>query len=1245
MAGSSWSPSAAAKTLPTTLTPDVKNWWASRYGNQKLLDAVAHRGTRDNNAMTFVRGKFLTEFMDDVYGHLELSKQDKEWYEGQVLGNPVYQHVYRAAQRFKVTGRAYTPAAPRPTKIKHRADPHDYWRRENPELYATLKADHEAEHGQLNFGASRGFNLAAFKAQGKDVIEKFEKLAKEDLAAVRAIQMIDDPELRAKYVVGLLKEIKTALHHAEVTAGVQMSVQILTPLGNSQYKLSSIVSKGLMEFAKSGPLEDFLGAMQDFVEESGSNRVHGGPVRIAIICDFSKAKFPFFPDIPSSIRQDALRALFRSFVTIVWVFYGGTKQVAWEEIGRDVDKWIDPECRPPDAIWKDPGSMPRAPLLVWVCWIHNAQAGKHKNLGEEVRREFVECNNRTECHLIFDRPVTRSHAVGDLPYGEANFAYAAHLAAAKAQSTPKPDHWLGLPTIGPHTKTSVLHDEEEATIRALSATTAPEVRERIEKIVECIKEHQRLIPATTPKGVWAHPSTLPIIIPPSIPTNPVANPFSPLWPPIHYFRASPNVPFESTIQFFWAFVEVALTTGLLHHEESGTLLGGDSGMIQIIRPLLVLLFYLLAIRGNITLPETLPAELNVSTLPVKMYDRLLEWIDASIEALDATNAILRKTSEERSAVRFAGDEHAPAFEVAEIADLPPESDEPMQPPVAGRASSATPRPSSSSKRSKPRPRPKPKSSKAKGKRPMRSAESESESDGSAVSSKSGSDVPSIDYDKLDKRPDDDDDDDDDDTAWLGDNSGDIDSISRDLRVTGDEGGATTSDKPKNLVFGALPVLPLHEPPEFNTASQAIAALQDFEREATSTIAALHNLGGTAPVWDGEHREDAKAYAARWPSEAQPVYELIYLRRLAWASAETAAPCIRSHARHLLNALRNCVVACGYAERIARLHGEARTPMVQTLMAQVDSSKKLAARVKWIYHELETFQLLATSWFDRLELAWRWEDPPCDLAKLRSFGLLHTQWADEVATTCSGFLAERSLTLADLKIPQDDPILNTPIIWYRFACPTANEEPAGLRASLGQPLQAASPATSPPQAEATGAKTGPAAGTSLPSPPITLPNPVPPSELATSTPPPSNPSPSPSQPITSPRPVPPSGPATPALPLSNLSPSQPQPAQPDQTTVPVQQPPPAATPSSRSAPPDPTPSVTPEETSTGASAENESATTKKSRKRAAPASDEPRRASNRQRSTVSKGPPALVQKTQVDAPTTQKEHSKRKSGTR
>lgn len=254
-------------------------------------------------------------------------------------------------------------------------------------------------------------------------------------------------------------------------------------------------------------------------------------------------------------------------------------------------------------------------------------------------------------------------------------------------------------------------------------------------------------------GLWTDNSVVPAILPPSLPAFTNALPlFTRFWGPVGYYLASGKAPLASTWGYFRLWQDDMLTSYILLHQPSGTLLGGHTGCVWVVRALILLVFNFAAVLGDLKPPVPPPsADYDLSCLPTNELEHLLGWCRIWIEKICASTEILKQTSTDRR------NRCLPS----------PEPSEPSEPVVAAGPAQAAAGAAHRRKKRK---------GKGKGKGKQSRASSEDDSDDAAMpladSDESDDPGPELNYDELDRNGDNESDDDDDglggpSTGWGG----------------------------------------------------------------------------------------------------------------------------------------------------------------------------------------------------------------------------------------------------------------------------------------------------------------------------------------------------------------------------------------------------------------------------------------------------------------------------------------------
>ncbi|KAG9085809.1 hypothetical protein FRC06_003439 [Ceratobasidium sp. 370] len=166
--------------------------------------------------------------------------------------------------------------------------------------------------------------------------------------------------------------------------------------------------------------------------------------------------------------------------------------------------------------------------------------------------------------------------------------------------------------------------------------------ERLENIVRLVNKHQAHLPALNERVPWAAPANPPTIIPPNPCRSPPNLLFAPIWATC-YFKIPLSM--EETIFHVEVWLVSVLKSGVLIHESSGMLFGDDMGVVWIIRVLIKVFLNFVAVKYNISFPSEIPAECDISRLPLSEWPHVLAQLDSWAQRLHDSIAILQRTSE------------------------------------------------------------------------------------------------------------------------------------------------------------------------------------------------------------------------------------------------------------------------------------------------------------------------------------------------------------------------------------------------------------------------------------------------------------------------------------------------------------------------------------------------------------------------------------------------------------------------
>ncbi|KAF8597210.1 hypothetical protein BDV93DRAFT_513526 [Ceratobasidium sp. AG-I] len=396
-----------------------------------------------------------------------------------------------------------------------------------------------------------------------------------------------------------------------------------------------------------------------------------------VYADDKHDNFPLVP-ITRELKTAELQKIVRLVFTLLWVYQGGQGKFPWEIVCADLDAWISADRRPPGAILSDPSSMRHATLTTWLQYFRDGQSGNlppHRHiqfskvfaslspidasLSQESSRsvEYIPQQMRETYVLQFTETVTQCHAPRGMEYPPASLAYAKFLkcgvasAAANALlSLPAiPETFLELP-IGELSSIASIDGQEKALIFKLASSLPGAYGTIVPELVDSLNAFQANSPASSLSGVWVgmYANCMPTLLPSSPETLLEGlQYFIKFWVPIGYFTPSAKAEVTSRLLYFQLYIEDILTSPLIRHAPSDTLLGGTNSVICLVRALILLILNFAAANGDITPSSEPPVGYDLTCLPHEELARVLGWSRQLIEALRASTAILAATSNAR----------------------------------------------------------------------------------------------------------------------------------------------------------------------------------------------------------------------------------------------------------------------------------------------------------------------------------------------------------------------------------------------------------------------------------------------------------------------------------------------------------------------------------------------------------------------------------------------------------------------
>ncbi|KAG8722609.1 hypothetical protein FRC09_005968 [Ceratobasidium sp. 395] len=614
-----------------------------------------------------------------------------------------------------------------------------------------------------------------------------------------------------------------------------------------------------------------------------------------------------------------------------------------------------------------------------------------------------------------------------------------------------PAEWLDLP-FGADIPRSSLFGAELETIMINAAMLPQEHRERAENLVRLTNDLQSHLPASNGVGAWGSPVPPPKLIPSTPFRTPPVPLFVPIWA-ILYFK--PPSSFEETVFHVWAWLEALVKSGALIHKSSGTLLGGDTGVVWVIRVLLVLFFNYVGVKYRVGFPDPIPADCDISLLRLGEWPRLLSYMDSWTQRLRDSVAILQRTSDSRALglQSFVSLELLnPTTELQTITDPP---------------SSPTP-PQLSKKKSK-----------GKGKQKLTDYASGSEED--ASSSEGSSLEDEEDFEQKDKQAEDADDDEEEDEGMDMDaDMGRGHATSRDdlehsspvsdgtIFLSAQEStgllpnqvnSQSRSNKPTRPIvpwkkranaFGAFIVLQHQPASAIKSGAIALDLLSKAERNWTAASTELNLL---CDLYEKPLELDPGELTAASSTAAPILAEYLLRRRAAWKRAESLAQSIFEVAARILDSMRMSMICLAKVNQQIEFYREAGAGFevpATALETRVEYSSKAMTTARWTYVELEAFEGLTTRRSNQLQGNWLANTIPSDLAGLHNLAQGQVLWANAFSTLKTSHIDKRKQIWSNVTSVSSFPREHlTSGMRFAFGNPTGREEPTGLLDALAR----------------------------------------------------------------------------------------------------------------------------------------------------------------------------------------------------
>ncbi|KAG9078794.1 hypothetical protein FRC06_008163, partial [Ceratobasidium sp. 370] len=427
---------------------------------------------------------------------------------------------------------------------------------------------------------------------------------------------------------------------------------------------TKIVTESINEIEDSAELDQLIQRIKVYIQQHAGKRVtvDGEPPK-TVFPDYTHDMFPLVP-VVIGLKVIEVQKIFRVKLVKTWAFQGGQGRFPWELVSADIDSWIPAHRRPAGATIADPSTMRLSLCLVWINWFHDKQTGVlplecrtqmsrvfaglspiDASLSQESSRrlEVIPHQNKETWGLEFTETVTRCHAPGGMTYSPTSIEYAKYIrrnpaalsvssatlsvsSSASSLALCRPPEFLELPT-GESLPTAMIDGQEKALLLEWAGELPELLRTYVVELIDAINAHQAHLPASTPDGIWVgqYANSMPALLP-SSPNTLVQGLqlFTKFWLPIGFYTASVLTELTSCIPYLHMFFRDMLVSPLIIHKPSGTLIGDYNGFVGL----------------------SLPSGYDLAHLPSDELTQVLSWARQFTDLLQASTAILAKTSDD-----------------------------------------------------------------------------------------------------------------------------------------------------------------------------------------------------------------------------------------------------------------------------------------------------------------------------------------------------------------------------------------------------------------------------------------------------------------------------------------------------------------------------------------------------------------------------------------------------------------------